>query len=90
MYYTYILRSKKDNKLYYGYTEDLTQRFEHHNKGYVESTKYRRPLELIYYESCLDKEDALRRERYFKSYRGRQFVKNRLKSYFTGLTQNSQ
>jgi len=85
MFYTYILYSLKDTKLYYGYTKDLAQRFEQHNKGQVSSTYDRRPLKLIYYEGCLNKEDALKREKYFKTYRGRQFVNKRLKSYFTGL-----
>ncbi len=85
MYYTYVLYSKKDTKLYFGYTSNLTQRFEQHARGAVESTRSRRPLVLIYYEACIHKEDALHREKYFKSYRGRQFITKRLKSYFTGL-----
>lgn len=85
MFYTYVLLSKKDNELYYGYTYDLTRRFEQHTKGEVESTRYRRPLKLVYYEACCTKTDALKRERYFKTYKGRMFLKNRLKSYFTGL-----
>ncbi len=48
MYYTYVLQSKKDGKFYVGFTEDLKQRFELHNKGRVDSTKNRRPLKLIY------------------------------------------
>ena len=84
MYYTYVLKSKKDNNLYYGYTKDLARRFEEHQDGKVDSTDYRRPLELIYYEACIDKKDALKREKYFKSYRGSQFLHKRLKSYFTG------
>ena len=86
MYYTYVLFSQKDQQLYYGYTHDLTQRFEQHSKGQVISTKYRRPLKLIYYEACRNQQDAMKREKYFKSYRGRQFLAHRLKSYFTGLT----
>ena len=85
MYYVYVLQSKKDKGFYYGYSENLTQRFEEHSKGRVESTKPRRPLKLVYYEACINKSDALKREKYFKSYRGRQFLQNRLKSYFTGL-----
>ena len=84
MIYTYVLQSEKDKKFYVGFTEDLKLRFEQHNKGYVESTKDRRPLELIYYEACLDREDAIRREKYLKSYHGKMFIKNRLKSYLTG------
>ena len=84
MFYTYVLQSKKDRKFYYGYTSDLTQRFEQHTKGLVESTRGRRPMKLIYYETCCTEQDALRRERYFKTYRGRQFLQSRLKTYFAG------
>ncbi|MEJ2628686.1 MAG: hypothetical protein P8078_09040 [bacterium] len=38
----------------------------------------------MYYEACVNKEDALRREKYFKTYYGRMFLQKRLKSYFTG------
>ena len=83
-YYIYILQSKKDNKFYTGYTKNLKLRFEQHNKGLVKSTKNRRPLKLIYYEACLNQQDATHREKYLKTYYGKMFLKNRLKSYFTG------
>lgn len=78
MYYTYVLESKKDQKLYIGWTNDLKKRYEKHNLGKVFSTKMRRPLILIYYEACLSKEDAIKREKYFKTGFGRRFLKNRL------------
>ena len=84
MFYTYILRSIEDKNFYVGFTEDLKLRFDQHNKGQVESTKDRRPLELIYYEACLKIEDALHREKYLKTYNGRRFLYKRLKSYLTG------
>ncbi|WP_027371364.1 GIY-YIG nuclease family protein [Desulfovermiculus halophilus] len=83
-YYTYVLQSEIDEKFYVGFTKDLKLRFEQHNKGYVESTKHRRPLNLIYYEACLSQADATHREKYLKSYLGRQFLHRRLKSYLTG------
>jgi putative endonuclease len=83
-YYVYILKSKTDGNLYTGYTENLRSRFEHHNKGRVKSTKGRRPLELIYFEACKSKADALKREKYMKTYYGKMVIKKRLKSYFTG------
>jgi putative endonuclease len=82
-YYTYVLRSKKDTKLYYGQTKNLKLRIEQHNEGKVTSTKFRRPLELIYFEGCMALEDALKREKYFKTYYGRMFIKKRLLNYFT-------
>jgi len=84
MYYVYILKSKKDNKNYAGYTKNLKLRFEQHSKGLVGPTKNRRPLKLIYYEACLNQQDATHREKYLKTYHGKMFLKNRLKSYLTG------
>ena len=82
MYYTYVLQSSKDSNFYVGFTQDLKQRFDQHNKGTVESTKDRRPLKLIYYEACLDRNDATKREKYLKSNWGKKYLKNRLSNYF--------
>ena len=84
MFYTYILESKKDGNKYSCFTNNLELRFEKNEKGLVESTKNRRPLKLIYYGVCLNRDDALRREKYFKTHYGKMFLKKRLKSYFTG------
>ncbi len=84
MYYTYVLQSLNDMNFYTGYTKDLKRRFEQHNEGLVESTKERRPLKLVYYEACLNQNDAVKREKYLKSYHGKMFLKRRLKSYLTG------
>jgi putative endonuclease len=84
MYYTYVLQSEKDDKFYVGFTKDLKLRFDRHNKGLVESTKDRRPFRLIYYEACLSQDDAIKREKYLKSFHGKMFIKKRLKSYLTG------
>jgi putative endonuclease len=81
MFYTYILISKKDKELYVGFTKDLKKRLVEHQKGLVASTVQRRPLKLIYYEACLNKEDAIKREKYFKTGFGRRFLKNRMKNY---------
>ena len=84
MHYTYVLRSLSDGMFYVGVTRDLKLRFEKHNKGEVESTRERRPFQLIYYEACLDQTDAVKREKYLKTYHGKQYLKRRLKSYLTG------
>jgi len=84
MYYTYVLQSELDGNFYSGYTKDLKLRFDQHTKGQVESTKKRLPLKLIYYEACLNKDDAIKREKYFKTYNGKRFLHKRLKSYLTG------
>ena len=84
MHYTYVLQSTKDLSFYVGLTKDLKLRFEQHKKGMIESTKNRRPFDLIYYEACLDRNDAAKREKYLKTYHGKMFLKRRLKSYLRG------
>lgn len=78
MFYTYVLRSDYDNKLYIGYCSDLKKRFNRHRTGKVFATKGRLPVKLIYYEACLDKYKAIQREKYFKTGFGRRFLKNRI------------
>jgi putative endonuclease len=77
-FYTYVLKSLKDNKLYVGWTDNLQKRIQSHNNGKVNSTKNRRPLELIYVEAGRIKEKAIKREKYFKTGFGRRFLKERL------------
>lgn len=78
MFYTYVLKSEKDNKLYIGHSDDLKKRIVKHNKGLVLSTKHRRPLKLVYYEACLVEGKAVKREKYFKTGFGRVFLKSRI------------
>ena len=47
----------------------------------VISTKGRVPFELIYYEACVNEQDARIREKYLKSGRGKRYLKNRLKRF---------
>ena len=87
-FHVYVLRSQKDGKNYMGYTDDLFLRFESHNSGKVKSTRHRRPLTLIYFEGCLNQQDATRRERYLKTHYGKMFLGKRLRSYLTGQAEN--
>ncbi len=82
-YYVYVLQSEKDGKKYTGYTSDLRARLERHNKGHVPATKRRRPFKLIYFEGCLNQQDATHREKYLKTAYGKRYLKNRMKNYFT-------
>ena len=84
MYYTYVLQSLKDMDFYTGLTKNLELSVERHNRGFVVSTKYSKPVNLIYYEVSLNKKDAIKRGKYLKSFRGKIFLKRRLKSYLTG------
>ena len=83
-YYVYVLPSAIDRQFYTGYSDDLRRRLAEHIAGYVESTKRRLPVDLIYYEACRSQADAVRRERYLKTAWGKRYLKNRMKHYLTG------
>ncbi len=82
LFYVYVLESLKDKYRYVGYTNDLRRRLEEHRKGLSLSTKPRLPMKLIYFEGSLNQEDAMRREAYFKSTRGRNSLAKRLETYY--------
>ena len=82
MFYSYVLISQKDGKLYIGSTSDLKKRFEKHNSGLVTATKHRRPLQLIYYEAFLHDRDARRRETFLKGGKGHEELKILLQDSF--------
>jgi len=74
MYYIYSLKCK--DGYYVGCTNDLRDRLERHQKGYVPATANRLPLKLDFYFAIDDKHKAFEFEKYLKSGSGRAFVKN--------------
>lgn len=84
MFYVYILQSLLDYNFYVGYTNDLKGRFKEHSNREIKSTKNRQPLKLVYYEACLNQQDATHREKYLKTAWGKRYIKSRLKNYLTG------
>ena len=70
-------------KLAFGLFNRVKLKLEQHKKGLGEYVKDKGPFKLIYFEGCLNQQDATHREKYFKTYLGRMFLKNRLKSYLT-------
>ena len=84
VHYIYILQSQKDKKFYTGYTNDLKRRLKLHSAGKIISTGNRFPLKLVYYEACLNQQDATHREKYLKTAWGKRYIKTRLKNYLTG------
>ena len=69
MYYIYILRSQKIDRLYIGYTTDLRKRFVSHNQGKNRATKAYAPFDLVYYEAYRSSKDARKRELKLKRYK---------------------
>jgi putative endonuclease len=83
-FYTYVLICEKTGTFYTGATDNLKERLDQHKKGKVLYTRNKGPVKLVYYEACLNRDDAFRRERYLKTGMGKRFIKNRLKGGLTG------
>ncbi|PIQ78040.1 endonuclease [Candidatus Peregrinibacteria bacterium CG11_big_fil_rev_8_21_14_0_20_46_8] len=79
MYYAYILQSKKDQKLYFGHTNNVEKRLARHNDGQVKSTRSRRPFALICSRSFSSRSEAMKLERYLKILKGGEELKKILK-----------
>ncbi len=80
---TYVLYSKKYQKIYIGYTSNLIVRFKSHNclskKGFT--TKFR-PWIIIHVEFFNSKSLAMSREKELKSSKGRFYIKEEILNHF--------
>lgn len=85
MYHVYVLESRDNKSLYIGFTTDIDKRVGEHNSGRGgRTTKLKKDWQLIYYETYLDKRDALGREKFLKSGSGRRYIRKQLNHYLDG------
>ena len=80
MYHAYVLKSNNHDYYYKGHCKDLAKRLLQHNSGMTQSLKPYLPFKLVYSESFETEEEAIAREKYFKTAAGRRFLKNKLAS----------
>ena len=78
MWYVYILRSKVDNNLYIGSSNNIRRRITAHNSGEVVSTRGRIPFSLEAYIAVKDKMRAVELEQYLKTGSGRAMLHKRI------------
>ena len=84
MYYVYVLRDNKEGKSYIGYTGDLERRVNEHTLGMNHTTRRYSDIKLVFYEGFSSKEDAVRREKYLKTTKGRKALKIMLRNAIEG------
>lgn len=79
MFYTYVLKSLKNGRMYIGSTDNLKRRFKEHNEGRGgKYTSDNRPFEIIYYEAYTSYDLAKQSEKFFKTGYGREILKGKL------------
>ena len=77
MFYVYFLKSIKNNDLYIGSTENIDKRLYEHNSGKTKSTKFYKPWELLGYEECESRSEAVKKEKFFKSHQQKEILKKK-------------
>jgi len=80
MFYVYILKSLKNRRFYTGSTNDIKRRLHEHNIGQTKYTSKTGPFELVYKETYNTSLEAKKRERFLKTGKGRELLKNILGS----------
>ena len=85
MYFVYALYDRVRNRFYIGSTNNLLRRGREHKTGKTFTTARMISLELVYYEACISKDDAVRREKQLKTGFGRGYLRRRLKNFLVKL-----
>ena len=75
MHFVYVLYFRQIQRFYIGYTADLNRRIKEHQNGKVASTLRMGSFEPIFSEVFCCKGDALRREKYFKTTKGKRALR---------------
>jgi putative endonuclease len=78
MPFVYVLRSRATGRYYTGATLNLEARIQQHNSDQSISTKNRGPWDLVHHEQYSTFAEALHRERFLKTGKGRQELKRLL------------
>ena len=88
MYFVYILACLQTQRSYVGQTDDLIRRFYRHRQGSTRTTREKliTPV-MVHWETCPNRAEAMRKERYFKSGSGhrikRELIASCLKAYWS-------
>ncbi len=78
MYYTYVIKNP-EGLLYKGSTNNLEDRIKQHNSSNLPGyTKNKGPWKCVYKEVFETRLEAEEREKFFKTGKGREFIKRRL------------
>jgi putative endonuclease len=79
MFYVYIIRSESQaEQTYIGFTANLKQRLQTHNRGGSTHTAKYAPWQIEFYCAFKHESRALEFERYLKSHSGKAFANKRL------------
>ena len=74
MFFVYVIKSLSHKNRYVGSTDNIDKRIREHNLGKCRYTKGRIPWSLIFSETYSTRNEAMKRERFLKSGKGREWL----------------
>ena len=77
-YFIYVLKSLSARKSYVGMTDDLGRRLAEHNSAKHFYSKRHIPWSIVHAEKFDTRDDARKREKYFKTAAGRRYLKKHI------------
>ena len=80
MFYVYLIQSEVDASFYIGYTSNLELRIKQHNNGESIYSRRKKPWKLVYSEELENKTSALKREKFLKKQKNKDFYYQLIKS----------
>ena len=80
MFYVYLIQSEVDASFYIGYTSNLELRIKQHNNGESTYSRRKKPWKLVYSEELENKTSALKREKFLKKQKNKDFYYHLIKS----------
>jgi putative endonuclease len=80
MFYVYLIQSEVDASFYIGYTSNLELRIKQHNNGESIYSRRKKPWKLVYSEELENKTSALKREKFLKKQKNKDFYYKLIKS----------
>ncbi|MGD9555684.1 MAG: GIY-YIG nuclease family protein [Mangrovibacterium sp.] len=75
MIYAYAIYNLEHHRFYFGVCSDPEQTEKAHNEGKFSETRDISPWAMVYREECANKQQAVRRVRFFRSQAGYYFLK---------------
>jgi len=80
MFYVYLIQSEVDSSFYIGYTSNLELRIKQHNNGESIYSRRKKPWKLVYSEELENKTSALKREKFLKKQKNKDFYYQLIKT----------
>ena len=80
MFYVYLIQSEVDASFYIGYTSNLELRIKQHNNGESIYSRRKKPWKLVYSEELVNKTSALKREKFLKKQKNKDFYYQLIKT----------